>query len=544
MNESPEIEWLTRKWNLPESAVEAVNILLAAETGGSTACEMGEALPAWGDTALRAHETGNSPLVVVGHNGKIYLQSRRLYEAEKSVANRLISMGEGAIPEAQSAKLIGKLFPRADSGDRQVSAARVALTRKLAMITGGPGTGKTYALARILALLSESGLSPAQIRLAAPTGKAADRMKRAVLESLDGLPKSFVGAKTSLAEVAAGSSTIHSLIGYNPGLGRTKFDAQSPLNCSVVILDECSMIDLLLWRALLESLRPDCRLILLGDPNQLESVGQGSVFAELSRMASPPKSPLHSCHVHLTEARRFKERSGILELAKALEQSDADGAERILKSCEGISGDRGIVWIEMREGAMRFDDFPPPIVSALEAVADAQTPEEALEALGQVCVLTAQREYFVGAKAISQAIEAGFASRQGGGNHPIIINQNDPETGLRNGSIGVIHVDEEGKRKAWFPSLSGTLQELPVGRLPDFSPAWAITIHRSQGSEYENVLVILPHEHSPLTTRELLYTAITRARHTVFVAGSLSSVRKAVLTPSSRTTLLDFHLNP
>ena len=177
-------------------------------------------------------------------------------------------------------------------------------------------------------------------------------------------------------------------------------------------------------------------------------------------------------------------------------------------------------------------------MSALEKVATAETPQDALDALGGVCILTAQREYFVGSMATSREIEAFFSLRKDSRNHPVIINRNDPETGLRNGTVGIIHSPHDGKRLAYFPTGDGSLKEFPLSKLPDYSPAWAITIHRSQGSEYDDVLVILPREESPMATRELLYTAITRARKNVCVAGDLGSVKKAARTSSNRTTLL------
>jgi len=148
---------------------------------------------------------------------------------------------------------------------------------------------------------------------------------------------------------------------------------------------------------------------------------------------------------------------------------------------------------------------------------------------------------------MSEAIEQHFAKTTGGSkkpNQPIIINQNDPETGLRNGIVGVIFTSAEGGRKAWFPAFKGesAFQEFSVAQLPDYSPAWALTIHRSQGSEFDEVLVILPRQESPMATRELIYTAITRAKKTVYIAGDLESARKAASNASKRVTMVGAHL--
>lgn len=541
MKKSPDIEWLQRKWNLPDKAVNAVLDLLHEENRGSTACPVAGNVKDWGDAVSGVE--GSSPLLVIDHGGKRYLQSHRLYRAEREIANRLLEMAGREFPPSAAASEVSKLFLGTTEHDLQARAARTAMSRQLAMITGGPGTGKTYTLARILALLVASGIPANMIRLAAPTGKAADRMKNAVSDSLAGLPSEFHKHLEPLARIADSSSTLHKLLGYNPQSGCFRFDESRTLPCGVLIVDECSMVDVLMWRAALRALPADARLILLGDPNQLESVGQGNVFAELAREAGRKGSMLSPARIHLTEARRFKDRPDILAFSRALEQSDAEAAVKLLEGTVGSCAGRGLAWLESSGGILQCADFPKRILAALENVARAETPQEALGALDKICILTAQREFFVGSKAVSASIEQYFFGQQGVRNQPVIINHNDPETGLRNGSVGVIHTLPDGKRTAYFHSGDGKLRDVAVAKLPDFSPAWAITIHRSQGSEYDDVLVILPREESPMATRELLYTAITRAKHNVYVAGELGSVRKAATTCSDRCTMLGYFLS-
>lgn len=536
MRNSPDIEWLQRMWGLPETAIPSVLELLQEESRGSTACVLTENIPDWGNAAGGREK--ESPLVISEHRGKRYLQSRKLHRAEQEIAARMLTLAGQEIPQPFDAGNLSKLFPGTGETDLQSRAVRVVMSRQLAMITGGPGTGKTYTLARILALLVASGTPPNRIRLAAPTGKASDRMKQAIRDSLAGLPGEFQQHTGSLGRIAESSSTLHKLLGYNPRLGASRFGASQPLPCSVLIVDECSMVDVLLWRAVLLALPADARLVLLGDPNQLESVGQGNVFAELARVARADGSKLGPTHVHLTQARRFSGRPDILAFARALEESQAEEAVKILEKSTGTGASGGLGWLSRPGATLSCAEFPKPILDALGKVARAESPQEALEALGKICILTAQREYFVGSKAMSASIEQYFSHQAGVRNQPVIIDHNDAETGLRNGTLGVIHLSPGGKRKAWFHAGDGTLKGIAVARLPDFSPAWAITIHRSQGSEYDDVLVILPREESPLATRELLYTAITRARHNVYVAGELASVQKAAATSSDRCTLL------
>ncbi len=538
MKPSPHLEWLERNWQLPASGPAAMAVLglLEAERAGSTAWELKSNDLNWGAAAAAAEDPQHLPLAIVSYNGSDYLQSRQLFEAEQLVGRRLSAMATSQPLACIDPLQMSALFPGAPPTDAQVKAVRVANERNLAIVTGGPGTGKTYTLARILALLIESGIAPEKIRLAAPTGKAAERMKQAITDSVDAIPENFAHHAHALRGVAAASTTFHSLLKFNPDSGRCRYDENHPLRCEILIADECSMIDIMLWRALLVALPPDARLILIGDPNQLESVGQGDVFSEIARVAARLDSVLYPSHVHLTEARRFKEKPGIIRFAQALQEGNPDSAVQLLETADRRAG---LTWMPSTDAVLTYQNLPEEVQHALDRVAYAESPAAAREAMNRICILTAQRQYFVGALAISSAMEEHFS--QGPRhvlNQPIIINRNDPETGLRNGTLGVIHTDSNGRRLAWFSGSQGSLQSFAVARLPDFSSAWAITVHRSQGSEYDEVLVVLPREDSPLATRELLYTAITRAKSHVTIVGGLDTVRKAVTTTSGRTTLL------
>ncbi len=533
MSESPEIIWLKRRWNLPEALVKPVSELLQAELSGSTAIEVsipeGTYSAAWGKP--------DSPLVIQASTGKTYLQSRRMHLAESKISRNVMEM-TGHTRAAPEDDTLAKLFGNTRADDLQKIAAKTALSRRFAMISGGPGTGKTYTLARILACFLEQGADPTRVRLAAPTGKASARMKTAVTDSLATLPEEFSTHRRSLERIADSARTLHSLLGYNPEKAACSYGPDRRLPCSTLIVDECSMVDVLLWQALLEALPDDANLILLGDPDQLESVGQGNVLGELTAYADGENSPLSSCHVRLKEARRFKDSPGILAFAEAITKSDAAAALKLLKDSSEGNGLKGLKWIPFDGGRLPIDNLPKPILESLQDVAKAPTPRQALASLSEVCILTAQREFFVGSRAVSNQIDRLLSSMEGARNKPIIINRNDPETGLKNGSVGVIHTKDDGSRSACFILGNGDIREIPVSKLPEHQPAWSITIHRSQGSEYSTVLVVVPQVDSAMATRSLLYTAITRAKETVYVFGDLQSVKKAIETPTDRTTLL------
>ena len=514
---NPHIHWLADRWDLAPEHIPLIERLLAAEAGGSTALEIeGPAelpAPAFGPPS------GSSPVVVVKTRGRAFLQSRRLHEAEAEIAARILGLASRSSPQPPGLKAALKaLFPDADAKDPQRLAAARARTHDLLVLTGGPGTGKTHTLARALALLP--GDRP--VRLAAPTGKAAQRMKDAITAAADSLPESF--DRAALREAAASCQTIQSLLHYNPDQGTTR-----PLpKSAILILDECSMIDVYLWQTVLRALPDDGKLILVGDPNQLESVGQGRVFAAIAE-APPPVE-----RIHLVRARRFENSPGIQALARAIENADPEAALQVV---EGPPSD-GLAFYPLAT-ALDPHGFPPSIQNALRQIARADTPAEALKATQTFCILTAHRHHFVGAEALNQKIQAFLAADAPIRHVPVIINKNDPETGRRNGSMGVIRTADQN---AFFPKEGASPNEIPASRLPEFSPAWTITIHRAQGSEYDRVLVVLPRHESPLATRELLYTAITRARNHLTIAGTPETIRAACVRPSMRISLLPYAL--
>ncbi len=525
----PETQWLIEKWGMPKDASEAVDKLFAAHKEGSTACKVEAPASIFGKAAGATDCDMVSPLVLIEHEGARYLQTRWFFEAEQKIARSLKELNAEAPVDCSPEKL-ATYFP--EEG-RQRDAAAMALAKRLTVITGGPGTGKTYTLARILALLIDGGIDPKSIQLTAPTGKAADRMKEAVNEACAGLGD---GLRAKLEAASSSSKTIHSLLGHHPGKNTCIHHAGHRLPCRILIVDECSMVDTMLWNALLEALPDDIRLILLGDPNQLESVGRGNVFSEIAQSKA-----LAGSRVHINKSRRFADRPAISGLALAIEERKDEDAVRLLAQNQDSACPQGLFWSESTGMTQLLKNLPPAVLEAMQTVAFAPTPDEALQALSNVRILTSHRIQTSGSDAVFPEIDTLLTGQNPSRkilNRPIIINRNDPETGLRNGEVGIVYSGGD-ELKVYFEKH----ETMGISKLPDHSPAWTITIHRSQGSEYENVLVVLPKKSdSPLATRQLLYTAITRAKQNLFVFGPAEVIQKAIQSPAKRTTLLEWHL--
>jgi exodeoxyribonuclease V alpha subunit len=565
--EYPEIDYLIREWGLPLDRHPLVRALMHGPLGeeddsmvdpedpGSTALRIPDGLEqpdSWGGAAVLWTDTeAITPLVLSRSAGSLHLQTRRFFEAERTIARELLErLGRPASPLSISVEQFLDCPLLTDLKVKQREVVRTALTSCVSLITGGPGTGKTHTMARLLARWVQISLpNPPVVLLAAPTGKAALRMREAVEAATSKLEESDpVGRE--LRRITAGACTLHQLLGFNPATGRCRFRAENQLRADVVIVDECSMMDTLLWRALLIALPSTAQLVLLGDPNQLESVAAGDVLGSLVQRVfddgSP--SPLTRVAVHLTESVRYEDRPDIGKIAEAVVGRDSLKAKDTLRKATGGDGtpERGLQWIGDHGNRFDWNSLPVKVRALLLEVATADTPAAGLAALDRIRLLTAHRNAGLGAIGLSarvhEAIRSELKESAPGrtANEPVIINRNDRETGLRNGSVGLIMAEGDG-RVAYFPGAGGGPPlRLEMGQLPEHrhAPAWAMTIHRSQGSEFEHVVVVLPRPESRLATRELVYTGITRARKYLHVWGPLETIDRAAEDRGRRNTLL------
>ena len=474
-----------------------------------------------------AGSDGEEPApLVLDDAGRLYLARYR--DAERNVASRLIAMAQAEEPVSGAEPMLERLFQGRNPDQRR--AVEAALRRRLCVVTGGPGTGKTFVAARIIALLLDRGLAkPERIALAAPTGKAAARLQESVSDQVaEILPK-----VPALDGYEATASTVHRL------LYRERGDS---LPVDAVILDEASMVDLALMARLVAVLPANARLVVLGDAHQLSSVQPGAVMGDLCDAAAAPGSPLHGCVVALTESHRFEKDSGIGRLADAIVTGNAAAALGALR-------DRRDTQTEL---------LPLADETAFERLAEHQATEFWAPCLRdprttpfpKLRVLCGHRHGPFGTYRFNRLVETelrqlGWVGREefylG---RPIIVTRNDGATGLSNGDTGVV-VDHEDGRRVWFPDLrrsDGQPFEVSPARLPDHDSFFALTVHRAQGSEYDEVAFVPGPADSRVVTRELFYTAVTRARDRVTVYGSQESVTSAVERSTNRIGGLESRL--
>ncbi|MGB3425775.1 MAG: exodeoxyribonuclease V subunit alpha [Castellaniella sp.] len=564
--------------------------------GGLDAC-----LAALAEAGFVGPGEGPQPLVLHGH--RLYLA--RYWRAGRRIREDLGRRLELEPPEAHDPARVRAWLdavftaPVAAAPDWQKIACATALLHGFAIVTGGPGTGKTTTVVRLLAVLQglarERGLARGlRIRLAAPTGKAAARLNESIAGALERLAGSAdADLAAALARVPAEVLTLHRLLGSRPDTRRLKFHAGNPLDLDLLVVDEASMMDIEMMDAVLAALPAHARLVLLGDKDQLASVEAGAVLGELCERAEdghytpaqcrrllacsgeavpdawqdPDGTALDQAVVMLRHSHRFQADSGIGRFAVAVNQGDVQAVAGLLRHPpDGLSLVRtgspaapGDAWLRDSGVLDAAAGYPALLRAVRDGRPDLQAPpsqwdrwaREVLVQQTRFQVLCALRDGPWGARGLNQRIESRLraegwipvAEDAWYPGRPVLVLRNHAALGLANGDIGVVLPVPDPERKgdwmmrvAFAGATRDAVRWVSPARLPEVETVYALTVHKSQGSEFDRVALVLPDNPSPLLTRELLYTGATRARHALALVlpGGDALLEDAVLRRTRR----------
>jgi len=508
------------------------------------------------------HPGEHAPMILDGD--RLYLN--RFWNYEERVASAIKSRMQTtvSVEHEELKKGLDRLFDKDRDGasvNWQKLAAALAVTRHFSVISGGPGTGKTSSLVKVLALLLEQH-PDMHIRMAAPTGKAAARMMESIRRA-----KSTLNVVDAIsASIPDEASTLHRLLGYSPRGYR--HNSANPLVLDCLVIDEASMVDLPMMARLLDALPESAQLILLGDRDQLASVDAGNVLGDvtghgheieyrpetaallasltgtdLNLLPANPNAPVVADAIALLrKSYRFDENSGIGNLARYINTGTADQAIAWLSD---QSNDE-LSWVP----DMALSTLIEHIVESYVPYLQESDIGNALELFEKQRVLCAVRQGPFGMETVNQEIAARLRSRgllAGGevvAGMPIMVTGNNYELNLFNGDVGLLWRNQDGQLKAWFRNGGHELRDIPAQSLPQYELSWAMTVHKSQGSEFDHVVVILPEGDTGrvVLTRELLYTAVTRAKHQFTLFSSRDAVKCAMAQTVQRSTGLAFRL--
>ncbi len=470
-----------------------------------------------------------TPLIL--EKNRLYLQRYWFYE------NRLAQQIKNLLSQGFSTKNTQKLLARyfvelIDEIDWQKQAALKAINNAFSIITGGPGTGKTTSVLRILAVLQELAEQQNQtlyIALTAPTGKAAMRLQESICFNKNSLPCSE-SIKQKIPETV---TTIHRLLGSSFNSPYFKHKATNPLPYDLVVVDEASMVDLALISKLVDALKPSSRLILLGDKDQLASVETGSVLADLT--AALPENT-----TELKKSYRFY--GAIKALADAVNKQAVDEAWKILEE-----GSQQVSLLAQDVDNYAAEQYTP-YLSEIRKGADFIS---IFKTFNQFQILCSNRQGKQGVDKINEQIEKKLAEEnkikitgQWYEGRPVIITQNNPTMQLFNGDMGICLFDKaSGKLSVFFVCADNKIKKVLPSRLPTHETVFAMTIHKSQGSEFDECLCILPEKINPVLSRQLIYTAITRAKSRLRIVSNYSVFCQAIENNVERTGGLFEKLN-
>lgn len=473
-----------------------------------------------------------TPVVVDKGRGLLYLH--RWFAAENRVAAAIktrLAM-EPTVLSNEEHRRLNKLFPEPDSiGQR--NAVETALSAPFSIITGGPGTGKTTTILKLIDLFVAHHGEGVRVSLCAPTGKAVSRMDESIRGQINASSDEQLKRVFSFEPAAPVDppTTLHRLLGSNPVRGTCRYNYSNKLPYDLIVVDESSMMDLLLMNGLIHALRSEAHLILVGDKDQLPAVGSGTVFSDLCNL-----SRLDPVIGRLSKNWRASDAPGIVALASMVNEGVAEGTIQILKA-----GNDNLEWFH--QDVNFADVIKDKALSCWCDLRACSSAEQAFAVLERFQVLCAVRKGPTGVHAVNNlARELLKESSSYYHGLPIIISSNDRQVKLFNGDVGVILRDGNNELRAFFPAESG-YRAVSISRLPEHQSVYAMTIHKSQGSEAENILVVLPETESPILTKELLYTAITRAKKKVILWASGDIIRRAVKRHVSRVSGLQHRID-
>lgn len=515
-------------------------------------------LAPWRSALLKSGVVGEpneSKPLILDEAGRLYLQ--RYWEYETQLGNSIAARLRPAenVDLARLGEGLQRLFAPTPRGqvDWQKVAAFAAVTRKFCVISGGPGTGKTRTVVMLLALLLEQ-TENLRIAIAAPTGKAAARLQESIKKAKCEL-NCAERVKSRLPETA---STIHRLLGTIPNSPYFRHDARNPLPFDLVVIDEASMVDLALMAKLFEAIPSNARVILLGDKDQLSSVEAGAVlgdicatdavnlfsdefaqnYAKVTGETLPAgdtaRSSLADGIVELRKNFRFGETNGIFALSGAVNAGLGDRAVGLLVG--STASGSTVSWLPTPSADRLKAALRTRVLAHFPIEAEAPLPIDALPRLQRFRILCALRDGPFGVNTVNRLVEeilvkAGRVQKPGEwySGRPVMVRENDYQQELFNGDIGVALLEPVTQQlRVYFSGRDGLPRALLPVRLPAHETVYAMTVHKSQGSEFDNVLLILPGNESPILTRELIYTGLTRARETVELWAAESVLRSAV----------------
>jgi len=497
----------------------------------------------WIDSLKNSDMVGTAkdykPLILNGNN--LYLYRYWIYEQQFSTAiqNRLKNQRTDINREIL-AQGLSRLFPdnQADNQeiDEQKLAAEKAVLNNFSIISGGPGTGKTSTIIKILALLLEQDKN-LHIALTAPTGKATARLQ----ESITTAKQNLNCAPDIKSLIPQETHTLHRLLGTVSNSPYFRKNADNPLSYDVIIVDEASMVDLPLMAKLAQAIPQHARWILVGDKSQLASVEAGTVFGDIC------ETDTEKSYITVFKRNyRFDKNSGIGELAKAINTANSDKALNLLKSYTYAD----IRWHTVKSYGYFLNDLKNKIIHGfndyLNAIKYSHTePENVLQSFDKFRVLCALRQGLYGVERVNRAIEsalikegflkAGYRWYHG---QPIMITRNDYTLKLFNGDVGIVlrNPEKYSELLVFFRAADGNIREFLPSRLPQHETVFAMTVHKSQGSEFDKVLIVLPTQFSAVLSRELLYTGITRAKKRLDIWGDESVFKQAIQQKIQRTS--------